>query len=164
MMGACSKGERQEISSPGGFGGLELILTDKIVGDGLVQAGQVQIGAIVEEGGEPRREGEYRRDDRHQHHDAGLRFRRLRGVGHVTQGREYPAHDHRRQPRDRIVQDAPDRGTGIDPPRPGIGDAPDDETMTAYALSLASLGNVKTLTLRAYRAKEVDAILAKMPK
>lgn len=45
-----------------------------------------------------------------------------------------------------------------------VGEAPDDETMTAFALSLATLGNVKTQTLRAYRAKEVDAILAKMPK
>lgn len=43
-----------------------------------------------------------------------------------------------------------------------ICEAPDDETMTAFALSLASLGNVKTQTLRAYRAKEVDAILAKI--
>ena len=45
-----------------------------------------------------------------------------------------------------------------------IGEAPDDETMTAYCLSLASLGNVKTQTLRAFRAKEFDAILAKIPK
>lgn len=45
-----------------------------------------------------------------------------------------------------------------------LGEAPDDETMTAYALSLAALGNVKTQTLRAFRAKEVDAILAKMAK
>lgn len=45
-----------------------------------------------------------------------------------------------------------------------LGEAPDDETMTAYALSLATLGNIKTQTLRAFRAKEVDAILAKMAK
>ena len=43
-----------------------------------------------------------------------------------------------------------------------ICEAPDDEAMTAFALSLASLGNVKTQTLRAYHAKEVDAILAKI--
>ncbi|HEX8910426.1 MAG TPA: GYD domain-containing protein [Anaeromyxobacteraceae bacterium] len=43
-----------------------------------------------------------------------------------------------------------------------VGEAPDDETMTAYALSMASLGNVRTCTMRAYRAKEVAAILAKM--
>jgi uncharacterized protein with GYD domain len=41
-------------------------------------------------------------------------------------------------------------------------EAPDDETMTAFAMSLASLGNVKTCTMRAYRAKEVGAILSKM--
>jgi uncharacterized protein with GYD domain len=41
-------------------------------------------------------------------------------------------------------------------------EAPDDETMTALALKLASLGNVKTQTLRAYRAKEMDAILKKV--
>lgn len=43
-----------------------------------------------------------------------------------------------------------------------VAEAPDDETMTAYALSLASLGNVKTCTMRAYRAREVTAILGKM--
>ena len=43
-----------------------------------------------------------------------------------------------------------------------ISEAPDDETMTACSLSLAMLGNVKTQTLRAFRAKEVDAILSKM--
>jgi uncharacterized protein with GYD domain len=41
-------------------------------------------------------------------------------------------------------------------------EAPDDDSMTAYALSLSSLGNVKTQTMRAYRAKEFNAILAKM--
>src|SRR3989442_10209105 len=43
-----------------------------------------------------------------------------------------------------------------------ITEAPDDETITALALKLASLGNVKTQTLRAYRAKEMDAILGKI--
>lgn len=43
-----------------------------------------------------------------------------------------------------------------------IAEAPDDETMTAFALSLASLGNVKTCTMRAYRAQEVQSILGKM--
>jgi uncharacterized protein with GYD domain len=41
-------------------------------------------------------------------------------------------------------------------------EAPDDETMTALALKLGSLGNVKTQTMRAFRAKEMDAILAKV--
>jgi uncharacterized protein with GYD domain len=43
-----------------------------------------------------------------------------------------------------------------------IAEAPDDETMTAYALSLATLGNVKTCTMRAFRAQEVQSILGKM--
>jgi uncharacterized protein with GYD domain len=45
-----------------------------------------------------------------------------------------------------------------------VGEAPDDETITSFALSLTSLGNVKSQTLRAFNAKEVDAILAKMTK
>ena len=40
-----------------------------------------------------------------------------------------------------------------------IMEAPDDETMSAFALKFSSLGNAKTLTLRAFRAKEMDAIL-----
>lgn len=43
-----------------------------------------------------------------------------------------------------------------------IAEAPNDETMTAFSLSLASLGNVKTQTMRAFRAKEMDEILRKM--
>ena len=38
-------------------------------------------------------------------------------------------------------------------------EAPDDETLTAFTLKLSSLGNVKTQTLRAFRAKEMDAVL-----
>ena len=41
-------------------------------------------------------------------------------------------------------------------------EAPDDETMTAFSLSVAKLGNVKTQTLRAFSAKEMTSILAKM--
>ena len=41
-------------------------------------------------------------------------------------------------------------------------EAPDDETLTAFTLKLSSLGNVKTQTLRAFRAKEMDAILNKV--
>ncbi len=41
-------------------------------------------------------------------------------------------------------------------------DAPNDETMTALALSLARLGNVKTETLRAFTAQEMGAILDKV--
>jgi uncharacterized protein with GYD domain len=40
-------------------------------------------------------------------------------------------------------------------------EAPDDETITAVALKLASLGNVKTLTMRAFRAREMEAIIQK---
>src|SRR6266540_341752 len=41
-------------------------------------------------------------------------------------------------------------------------DAPDDETMTAFALKVSSLGNVKTQTLRAFRKEEMEGILAKI--
>jgi len=43
-----------------------------------------------------------------------------------------------------------------------VAEAPDDETITAVSLKLASLGNVKTQTLRAFQAGEVDAILKKI--
>lgn len=43
-----------------------------------------------------------------------------------------------------------------------IFDAPDDETATAALLQLGSQGNVQTQTTRAYRAAEMDAILAKL--
>jgi uncharacterized protein with GYD domain len=41
-------------------------------------------------------------------------------------------------------------------------EAPDDETMTAFALSVARLGNVKTQTLRAFSPEDMSGILAKM--
>jgi uncharacterized protein with GYD domain len=41
-------------------------------------------------------------------------------------------------------------------------DAPDDETMTAFSLTVAKLGNVKTQTLRAFSDKEMSGILAKV--
>ena len=44
-----------------------------------------------------------------------------------------------------------------------IADAPNDEAMTALALSVSSLGNVRTQTMRAYSADEMSKILAKMP-
>jgi uncharacterized protein with GYD domain len=40
-------------------------------------------------------------------------------------------------------------------------EAPDDESMTAFALSVAKLGNVKTHTLRAFTGKEMTAIIGK---
>ncbi len=41
-------------------------------------------------------------------------------------------------------------------------EAADDETMTAFSLSIAKLGNVKTQTLRAFSGKEMTGILGKM--
>ena len=43
-----------------------------------------------------------------------------------------------------------------------VTDAPDEETATALALSLGALGNIKTQTLRAFTAEEMNVILAKM--
>ena len=43
-----------------------------------------------------------------------------------------------------------------------VAEAPNDEAVAAFALNVASLGNLKTQTLRAFRAKEVDAILTKI--
>lgn len=39
---------------------------------------------------------------------------------------------------------------------------PNDEAATAYAVKLASLGNVKTQTLRAFGREEMEKILAKV--
>jgi uncharacterized protein with GYD domain len=41
-------------------------------------------------------------------------------------------------------------------------DAPDDETMTAFACKVSSLGNVKTETMRAFRKDEMEGILSKI--
>ena len=41
-------------------------------------------------------------------------------------------------------------------------DAPDDKTITAWSLSLGSLGFVKTETMRAFPAKDFASILRKM--
>lgn len=43
-----------------------------------------------------------------------------------------------------------------------VTEAPNDEAMAAFTIAAASMGNIKTQTLRAFRAKEVDAILAKI--
>ena len=42
-------------------------------------------------------------------------------------------------------------------------DAVDDETMTAFAASMGSLGNIRTQTMRAFSAQEMNQILAKLP-
>lgn len=41
-------------------------------------------------------------------------------------------------------------------------EAPDDETATAALLSLGALGNVRTQTLRAFSAEEMNRIIKKM--
>jgi uncharacterized protein with GYD domain len=43
----------------------------------------------------------------------------------------------------------------------GVLEAPDDETATAFALALSSWGNVRTKTMRAFSADEMQQILAK---
>jgi uncharacterized protein with GYD domain len=43
-----------------------------------------------------------------------------------------------------------------------IFEAPDDASMTALGLSIASLGNVRTQTLRAFSAADMQGILGKM--
>ncbi|HQT98157.1 MAG: GYD domain-containing protein [Desulfobacteria bacterium] len=45
-----------------------------------------------------------------------------------------------------------------------IGECPSDEIQAAYALTLSLQGNVKTTTLKAFPANEIQAILNKMPK
>ncbi len=44
-----------------------------------------------------------------------------------------------------------------------IVDAPNEEAMTTWALSVSSLGNIRTHTMRAFSADEVNRILAKIP-
>ena len=44
-----------------------------------------------------------------------------------------------------------------------IFDAPDDETATALMLQLSSSGNLRTQTVRAYEAAEIEQILGKLP-
>jgi uncharacterized protein with GYD domain len=41
-------------------------------------------------------------------------------------------------------------------------EGPDDATMTAFALSVAKLGNVKTQTLRAFSTAEMKGVVDKM--
>ena len=41
-------------------------------------------------------------------------------------------------------------------------EAPDDETMTAFALKVSSLGSVKTHTMRAFGKDEMEGILSKI--
>ena len=41
-------------------------------------------------------------------------------------------------------------------------EAADDQAVTAWALKVGSLGNVRTQTLRAFRANEIENIVAKV--
>src|SRR5262245_13015311 len=41
-------------------------------------------------------------------------------------------------------------------------DAPDDETITAFAASIGALGNIRTQTMRAFSADEMNKILGKL--
>ena len=41
-------------------------------------------------------------------------------------------------------------------------EAPDDETMTAFALKVSSLGSVKTQTMRVFGKDEMEGILSKI--
>jgi uncharacterized protein with GYD domain len=43
-----------------------------------------------------------------------------------------------------------------------VAEAPDDATATALSLSIASLGNVRTQTMRAFDSQEMKAVVAKM--
>jgi len=42
-----------------------------------------------------------------------------------------------------------------------VSEAPDDESATAFALTLASQGNVRTTTMRAFSGDEMRGIIAK---
>jgi uncharacterized protein with GYD domain len=42
-------------------------------------------------------------------------------------------------------------------------EALDDETITAFAGSMGALGNIRTQTMRAFSADEMNKILAKLP-
>jgi uncharacterized protein with GYD domain len=42
-------------------------------------------------------------------------------------------------------------------------EAPDEQSLSAFSLALASLGNVRGQTLRAFTADEMKAVLAKLP-
>ncbi len=43
-----------------------------------------------------------------------------------------------------------------------IGEAPDDESASAFALELASVGNVRTTTMRAYDRDQMSGIIQRL--
>ena len=44
-----------------------------------------------------------------------------------------------------------------------VADAPNEEVMTAWALSVGSQGNIRTQTMRAFSIDDMNKILAKVP-
>jgi uncharacterized protein with GYD domain len=44
-----------------------------------------------------------------------------------------------------------------------VAEAPDDDSVMAFAASMGSLGNIRTQTLRAFSAAEMNRILDKVP-
>ena len=44
-----------------------------------------------------------------------------------------------------------------------VGEAPSDEAAAAYALALASQGNVTTLSMKAFTPDEMSAVVGKLP-
>lgn len=44
-----------------------------------------------------------------------------------------------------------------------VADAPNDEAITAWTLGAGSLGSIRTQTMRAFSADELNKILAKIP-
>jgi uncharacterized protein with GYD domain len=42
-------------------------------------------------------------------------------------------------------------------------EALDDETITAFAASMGALGNIRTQTMRAFSAEEMNRIISKLP-
>ncbi len=44
-----------------------------------------------------------------------------------------------------------------------VAEAPNDEAITALSVSVGSLGNIRTQTMRAYSAEEMNKILVKLP-
>jgi len=44
-----------------------------------------------------------------------------------------------------------------------VADAPNEEVMTAWALSVGSQGNIRTQTMRAFSIDDMNKILAKIP-
>lgn len=45
----------------------------------------------------------------------------------------------------------------------GIAEAPNDEVAMAFLAGLGAAGNVRTTTMKGYRASEIGSILAKIP-